>query len=298
MKRKLLFGMLFTAIITFGFYGCSGGDDGTSEPPAPKVEPSDSKETETLEKAGYKIAYPKGLLDTIIIDEEAKTITFAPEAEKTEYTFKGAFDGQIINKTKNTVIILSNATLKNSDGKAAIYGELKTEIKAAEHTINTISTDKKVDVKATVYCEKGLEIGGAGTLTITSANDKTHAVKASKVELKGSGTFTFDGGSDASAINCNEFTVEEEKTFTANLKDSKNGIKADKTIEIASGTFNFENVITALKTDTSKDDKDGETVEHFITIVGGSFTFTNCENMVSTEEGNLTIVESLAEDFE
>ena len=297
MKKTLLFGMLFTAIMTFGFYGCNNGNDATSDS-APAPTPADTELTATLEKTGYTITYPKDLLASITIDEENKTITFTPEAEKTEYTIKGTFDGQIINKTKNTVIILDNATLTNTEGAAAIYGELKTEIKAAANSENTISTTKKVDVKATVFCDKGLEIGGSGKLTITSENDKTHAVKASKIELKGSGIFTFDGGSDASAINCNEFSVDEGKTFTANLKDSKNGIKADKTIIIASGTFNFENLATALKTDTSKDDKDGETVEHFIKLNGGNFTFTNCEKKVSTEEGKFTKEDSVTGDFE
>ena len=128
-------------------------------------------------------------------------------------------------------------------------------------------------------------------MNVTCECEKGHGIKASKIELKGSGTYTFDGGSDASAANCNKFIVEEEKSFTATFKDSKNGIKADETITIASGTFNFVNITTskkkgtALKTDTTADDaKDGkEPAEHYIHLDGGSFTFTDCDAIYSTE---------------
>ena len=116
-------------------------------------------------------------------------------------------------------------------------------------------------------------------------------MKASKIELKGSGNYTFDGGDDSSGINCNSFTVEQDeekpRTFTAIFKDSKNGIKADETIEIECGSFHFKNITgTALKTDK----QDEEQKEHYIHITGGLFTFTECAAKYETKDGCFTSI--------
>lgn len=271
--------MLIAASLMFAACSQSGDDNNDSGTQQPAGD--------TPATPAYTITAPEGLENTITIDETAGTITLKPEAEDIEYTISGTFEGQIINKTKGTVLVLNGATLENKNGKAAVYGELKTELKAAKDTVNTITVTGEGDAKAAVHCEKAVEIGGSGTLTISCEN--AHGVKASKVELKGSGTFTFDGGADSSAINCNEFGVKADKSFTANLKDSKNGIKADETIEIASGTFNFTNITkTALKTDTSKDDAENNPKDHWIKITGGTFTFTNCNKTDDTEKNAFT----------
>ena len=246
----------------------------------------------------FSISFLKKYSDSVTIDETAKTITLAPADEKVEYTLSGSFDGQIINKTKNTVLILNNAALTNTTGVAAIYGELKTEIKAEKDSVNTITVTGTPDDpdtwKAAVLCDKAIEIGGSGTLTVSC--EYGHGVKGSKIELKGSGTYTFDGGDDSSAVNCNEFAVEADKTFTANFKNSKNGIKADETITIASGTYNFDSIIkVALKTDTSKNDA---TKEHFIQLDGGTFTFTNCAKTYDTEKDKFTKADAVVGDFD
>lgn len=309
--------LLVLATLSFIFFACqrtvddstNGSDSTNSTKPGNPDDTNNSSdtnnednanETETITIGELTITTLKAYENTVTKDEAAKTITFEPAKEKVEYTLSGRFEGQIINKTKNTVFILSGVSLSNTTGASAIYGELKTEIKAAENTVNTITVSgEAIDSKSgALQCEKTLEIGGSGTLTVTCEN--AHGVKASKIELKGSGTFTFDGGSDSSAANCNEFVVEADKTFTANFKDSKNGIKADETITIASGTFNFENITkAALKTDTSKDDA---TKEHFIKLDGGTFTFTNCTEKKfkkqSTEDGKFTKAEAVEGDFE
>ncbi len=258
---------------------------------------------ETPDTPAYTITAPDGKEGTITISEDGKTITLQPEETDVKYTITGEFEGQIINKTEGTVIILKNANLKNSEGKPVILGELKTEIKSEEGTENTISATGigENDKWGALHCEKGLKIGGSGKCTIS--NENAHGVKASKVELKGSGNFTFDGGDDSSGINCNKFTVENDsegnpRTFTAIFKDSKNGIKADETISITSGTFKFENITkVALKTDTSADDNEGETKEHKITLEGGAFTFTNCKKSYSTEENGFTKSATVTGDF-
>ena len=283
--------LLVLTTLSFLFFGCQHPTDNTTD---------DTNKSVTITIGELTITTRKVYENTVTKDEAAKTITFEPTKEEVEYTLSGSFEGQIINKTKGTVFFLNGVSLSNTEGIPAVYGELKTEIKAAENTVNTITVSgEAIDSKSgALQCEKTLEIGGSGTLTVTCEN--AHGVKASKVELKGSGTFTFDGGSDSSAVNCNEFVVDEDKTFTANFKDSKNGIKADETITIASGTFNFENITkAALNTDTSKDDA---TKEHFIKLDGGTFTFTNCTEKKfkkqSTEDGKFTKAESVVGDFE
>ena len=253
---------------------------------------------ETPDTPAYTITASDGKEGTITISEDGKTITLQPEETDVEYTITGEFEGQIINKTKGTVIVLNNANLKNTEGKAVIYGELKTEIKYEKDTTNTITvtgTADKTYGKAAFLCEKAIEIGGEGTGTISC--EKGHGVKGSKVELKGSGNYVFGPAKD-SAINCNDFEVKADKTFTATLKDAKNGIKADNTISIVSGTFKFENITkVALKTDTSADDQEGETKEHKITLKGGDFSFANCGKIYETEENGFTKSATVTGDF-
>lgn len=309
MKKFLRKNLILFAILTAALFLFSCGDKPNVEEPAASQEenkeeaPKDS--TEEDPKPAYTITAQEGYENTITVDEAAGTITLAPAVEGIEYTITGEFEGQIINKTKGTVITLNNANLKNTEGKAAIYGEAKIELKFKKDSTNTITvtgTDNTVYEegkpdfsKAAVLCEKAIEIGGSGSCTISCENG--HGVKGSKVELKGSGSYVFGPAKD-SAINCNDFEVKADRTFTATLKNAKNGIKADNTISIASGTFKFDTIKkTALKTDTSADDSEGETKEHKITLEGGTFTFTNCGSKYSTEEGAFTKSETVIGDF-
>ena len=302
MKKFLRKNLILFAILTAALFLFSCGDKPNAEEPAASQEenkeeaPKDS--TEEDPKPAYTITAQEGYENTITVDEAAGTITLAPAVEGIEYTITGDFEGQIINKTKATVIILNNANLKNTKGKAAIYGELKTEIKCEENTTNIITVTGEADKtygKAAVLCEKAIEIGGDGSCTISCENG--HGVKGKDVELKGKGNYVFGPAKD-SAINCNDFEVKADKTFTATFKDAKNGIKADNTISIKSGTFIFENITkVALKTDTSADDAAGETKEHKITLEGGTFTFTECGSKYSTEEGAFTKSDSVIGDF-
>lgn len=258
MKKFLL--LLCVAVL---FMSCQK----TTDEPIPS---SDSDPTKTSDDGNTK-SY------TIIPDDGTWTetdgvITFAPAEEKTEYTISGTYTGQLKNTVKGTKITLNGFTITN-DAAPAIYGELKTEISAAEGTENFITGAGD----AAFLCEKAIEIGGSGTVTIKGT--EKHGVKGGDITVKGSGTYTVEGTADGSAINCNNFEVKEEKTFTLNIQNSKNGIKADETITIASGTFNITDCNTALKTDTSKDD---DTVDHFIKLLGGTFT-SNAKKFYSTE---------------
>lgn len=265
----------------------------------------ESEAKETPDTPAYTITAPDGKEGTITISDDGKTITLQPEETDVEYTITGNFEGQIINKTKGTVIILNNAKLKNTEGKAVIYGALKTEIKIEKDSINSITVTGKDNTvyeegepdysKAAVLCNKRIEIGGSGSCSISC--EKGHGVKGDEIELKGKGNYVFGPVKD-SAINCNDFVVKAERSFTATFKEAKNGIKADNTISIASGTFNFGNIKkVALKTDTSADDAAGETKEHKITLKGGDFTFTDCGKKYETEKNCFTKSETVIGDF-
>ncbi|MBE6353207.1 carbohydrate-binding domain-containing protein [Treponema sp.] len=211
---------------------------------------------------------------------EKNTVSLCPKKEGAEYIISGYFNGQIINKTKNTVLKLNNAFIENTNGQPAVYGEAKTEISSVEKSVNYIIASGSSGSKtAAVQCKKNLEIGGKGTLYVSG---KTyHAVKADDVKLKGSGTYHFEGTKDGSAINCKTFTVEKGKTFSAYLSNSKNGIKADKTIFIDSGNFFISNNETAFKTDTKEDDASSV---HEIKITGGVFKLQKNNTLFSTEK--------------
>ena len=115
-------------------------------------------------------------------------IIFSPQKEGCEYIISGNFTGQLINKTKNTVLKLNNARIENRQGEAAIYGEAKTEISTVEGSTNhVISSGKSGEKSAAILCRKNLELGGSGSLYVTG--NVYHAVKADDVKLKGSGKF-------------------------------------------------------------------------------------------------------------
>ena len=207
-------------------------------------------------------------------------ITISPKREEVVYTISGYFNGQIIVKTKNTELKLKNAYIENTKGQPAIYSEVKFELSSSQGTSNYILSSGKNDSKiGAIYCKKDLNIGGSGNLYVTG--NVYHAVKADDIKMKGSGNYYFHGTSKGSSINCTSFTVESEKSFSCYLLDSKNGIKADNTIEISSGNFYFYNNKVALKTDTSQDDS---SVPHFIKLNGGTIYLSSVEKVYSTEE--------------
>ena len=207
-------------------------------------------------------------------------IVLMPKKEGVEYTISGYFNGQIVNKTKNTVIKLNNAFIENTSGEAAIYGEAKTELSSGGGSKNyVVSSGKSSSKTAAIQCKKNLEIGGSGTLY--AVGDVYHAVKADDVKIKGSGNFYLQGTKEGSGINCENLIVEKDKTFKAYIVNSKNGVKADFTINIASGNFYLFDNKTALKTDTKKDDPKSP---HSITLSGGNFFLERNEALYKTEE--------------
>ncbi|WP_407427288.1 carbohydrate-binding domain-containing protein [Treponema sp.] len=212
-------------------------------------------------------------------------IIFEPQKEGVEYTINGYFKGQIINKTKNTVLKLNKVYLENSSGEPVIYGEAKTEISTTKDTKNYVVSSGNQDAlakskPAAIQCKKNLELGGSGTLYIVG--NVYHAVKADDVKLKGSGEFYFQGTKKGSCINCENLIVEKDKKFKAYLVNSKNAVKADFTIKIQSGSFYIWNNETAFKTDTKKDDGQKN---HSIAITGSAMVFTTPDtNLYETEK--------------
>lgn len=207
-------------------------------------------------------------------------ITISPRREDLVYTISGYFEGQIVCLTKNTVIKLDNAYIENKEGEPAVLCQAKTELSTARGSVNCIaSSGAGKDKTAALYGKKNLVLGGSGTLYVSGGVH--HGIKADDVKMKGSGVFYISGQSSGSALNCNSFTVEKEKTFRAYFSDSQNGIKADANISISSGTFYFVNNKTAMKTDTKAKDPENP---HYIRLYGGTIYNQDNGRLHETEE--------------
>lgn len=225
--------------------------------------------------------------NTITIEPADGSVTFgkneiiiAPQAENQTYTVSGYYNGQIISKTKNTIIRLNNAYLESTLGKAALKCTAKTEISAVNGTTNYIVADgKSFSRNAALQGKKDLVIGGSGILNVKG--DIYHAVEADDVKIKGSGTFMFEGTRKGSAISCQTFTAEEDKTFSCFVLNSRNGIKAEDMILIKSGNFYFYDNALALKTSLSKSHK---SKPRQITLRGGTFHIFNNRKLYQTDK--------------
>ncbi|MBE6353206.1 carbohydrate-binding domain-containing protein [Treponema sp.] len=208
------------------------------------------------------------------------TIVIAPEAEDVTYTLSGYYNGEICCTTKNTIIKLKNAFIENSNGRPALLCEAKAEISAAKDSTNYIvSWGKGFAKTAALEGKRGLVLGGGGTLYISGKI--CHGVESEEAKIKGTGKFYIEGTLKGSALKCTTLTVEEDKTFSCYLLNSKNGIKADNNISVASGNFYLYDNGTALKTDTSEDSPN---TAHYINLAGGTFHLFNNTNLYTTDE--------------
>lgn len=217
------------------------------------------------------------------------------EPDAPEYDLSGTFDGQIINKTKGSVLNLNNVTLTNTNAPA-IYGEKKIEIKAGKKTNNSISVTGSSDEKiGAITCNKKIELGGSGNITINSS--LFHGIKADDIQIKGSGTHEISGtNTEGSAINCNALEVKtSDKVVTVTFKNFRHGIKADKTISIQSGKFIFdESIVVPMKTDSIEDDGEND---HSILIGSREYLQFNGgdEQEANIKTDDLQILESITE---
>ncbi len=208
-------------------------------------------------------------------------IIISPKKEDVTYTISGYFKGQIVNRTKNTVLKLNNAYIENDKGLPAVYCEAKTEISTTSGTVNyVVSTGNSSDKNAAVHGKKNMTLGGSGTLY--AVGNVYHGVKADDVKIKGSGVFYLQGTQKGSALNCRSLAVEKDKTFKAYFVNSKNGIKADDNIQIQSGNFFMYDLGTAFKTDTKEDDPK---TRHFINLLGGVVKTSGVKKLYKTESG-------------
>lgn len=237
-------------------------------------------------KSGYGEFSITGKDENATFEQTEGVITITSTAEKTEFTLTGHFVGQIINNTKNTVLNLSGAYLENTEGKPVIVSTKKLEISAKEGTPSYIVSTgtAAIEKSGTVYCadaegkSKNLEIGGKGTCYVVGV---LHGLKADEVKAKGSGTWYVVGTKNKSAINCNTFLTKDDATVTLVLGNAENGIKADESITISSGTLWFENVTTAMKTDTKEEDDPTKT--YFITLANCKIYKKTVKNLYETE---------------
>ncbi|MCR5724907.1 MAG: carbohydrate-binding domain-containing protein [Treponema sp.] len=230
-------------------------------------------------RKNYTAALSVQPMDKSVIVKK-NVVIIAPAKEDVVYTLSGYFNGQIIVKTKNTVLKLKDAYLENTAGEAAVYGESKFELSPVAGSVNYIvSSGKSKSKGGAVQCAKDIVLGGSGTLYVSGA--VYHGIKGDDVKIKGSGTHYLQGTASGAALNCESLTVEPGKTFNAYFLNSKNGIKADSEIIIASGNFYLYGNGTALKTDRKKD---APAEPHGITLKGGVFHMHGNETLYVTEE--------------
>ena len=266
--KKLFFLGFFSAVLMAFFTSCIAA---SSEK---KIIPDIN---EARKKYGDQLVLSP-LDDSVKISKNQ--IVLSPVEEGVTYTFSGYFDGQIVNTTKNTVIKLKDAFIENKMGKPAISSETKVEVAVSKESENfIISRGRNYSRSAALRSKRGLVIGGGGKLYVKGKI--CHGVEAEDVKLKGSGQFYFAGTKKGSAVNCETFLVDEEKTFNAYFVNSKNGIKADRTISISSGNFHFINDTTGLKTDTSQE-KPGKA--HAIILNGGKILSYSLNTLYKTDE--------------
>lgn len=222
--------------------------------------------------------------DSVLYTKEDGVITFNTATaenkdEDMEITISGYFKGQIVNNVKELVINLKNAYLENEDAPAIVCNK-KTEISAKKETENyIITTGGPVEKTGAVLADKKLKFGGSGTCYIIDS--LCHGIKGDEVEFKGSGKYYIQGTKDGSAVNCNEFIIEEdeEKTVTVYFYNAKNGIKADNSIDIQDGNLYFYGNKTALKTDKAGDGEDPKT----ITLANCTITTEGVKNLQETD---------------
>ena len=218
------------------------------------------------------------------VKKSGKNIVITAKGEGETYIISGYFDGQIITRTKNTILKLNGAYLENTSGKPAVFADAKVEISSANGTVNCIaSRGKSTEKPGALHCRKNLVLGGSGTLYISGG--VYHGIKCDDAKIKGSGVLFARGTASGAALNCQTLTVEKDKSFTAHFVDSKNGIKADEAITVNSGTFYITGTETALKTNKKKDEPK---VKHSITLNGGTFYVSGNKKLHSTDDGAFT----------
>jgi len=264
MKITKILGISLLVCAAFGFTACTKPDAPVD--PANNTENNNPEETPTPaytitlidESAAKDVSYTDA--DGVITFTKATAVEEDADGEvtdKIEVDLTGTFKGQIKNEVKGLVINLKGFTLENENAPA-ILCTAKTEISAKKDTENSIKVTGTVPEKTgAINGEKNIILSGGGKCSITGV---LHGVKGDKVTAKGSAVYTIEGGSDSSAINCNEFQIkaadsEDPKIVTLNLINAKNGIKADKKITIQSGNLSFKNTKTALKTELLADGK-------------------------------------------
>lgn len=222
--------------------------------------------------------------------EENGVITLT-NAKAIEYTFSGYYKGQIKSSVKETVLVLSNFYIENTNGEPAIKGSKKIIVKSAADTVNyVVSSGENLDGKkvGAIDCDKKVVLDGSGTLNVVGS--VYHGIKCDDSEIKSSGKIYLQGTGKGSALNCENLSVADDVDVTMYLINSKNGIKADGTIDIKAGTYNLYKLTCGFKTDTAADDiadgKDAE--EHIISLSNCTVKTKDVGKLYSTEEDGLT----------
>ena len=232
------------------------------------VEPLMTIDYETA-RAGYQsVAFE--LSGTEKIDGVSTPITDGYTVSNGVYTItkagtwsaKGYLKGQIIISVNGVELELNQAFLENNQGKAPIYctvapvtegTQTKAEVKGKNGSSSYVvqyggSYDKdQPDTAGAIVSATDLDLGGKGALAIIGS--LKHGVKAQKVVLKSEGARYVQGSKDGSAINCNEITNKDDSRNYLYCINSKNGIKADTSINLIAGDVSVYDCETGFKTE-------------------------------------------------
>lgn len=176
------------------------------------------------------------------------------------YTLKGYLKGQVLVTVAGVTVYVNGAFLENDQGKAPIYCNValteaneKVEIKAKG--INYVAqyggtyNKNNKDTAGAIVSECNVDLGGKGSLYVVGS--LKHGVKANKVTIKSEGVRYIQGSADGSAINCDTFVDKAGSNSMLYVINSKNGIKADKSISVTSeGTnINMYDCTVGMKTE-------------------------------------------------
>lgn len=261
MKKALI---IFSAVLSFSLSSCIEH----------KIPAKLTIDTESHDSFGEFSITPMNESVTF----SAHDITIKSETEGVSYTISGYCNGQITVKTKNTRLILNNAFIENTRGKAAVKSTAKLIVEAAEGSRNFIvSSGRNFSKSAALQSKQDLILDGSGELYVSGST--YHGAEAEDVLIKGKGPFFFQGSWKGSALSCESFSAQKVEDASCFFINSKNGIKAEQTIDISCGTFHFYNNTTALKTERSKND--GK--KRGITLKGGQFHIHANSTLVHTD---------------
>ncbi|MCQ2776539.1 MAG: carbohydrate-binding domain-containing protein [Bacilli bacterium] len=192
-----------------------------------------------------------------------------------DYTVEGYLEGQINVTVDGVKLIFKDTFIQNNEHAAVNFATSGTlKIGAVKDTKNYFINPVLSSYKdaAGMYGKDGtIEYASEAGSAIYCVGSTQHGVKAKKIIFTSGGDFWFQGTNDGSGLNTNNCLSNDEATEVYNIHcvNCKNGIKADKKIELSRGNIFLYNLVTGLKTDENETDVDGVSTDYHITLGAG-----------------------------